>query len=266
MKRTHIGAILAGTILFSFLSCEADINEEIIASYFFGEEMEKEDEDNILIKRNEVPTEGLIAYYGFDEDCKDSSGHNNDATSIGYVQYCKGRFGESKGAIRFRNTTISAVTAPHSEDFQHKNFTINAWVRTDSDYGGGIIVSKGYPTWGGSFYLSVNLCAFRTDDDNYVGTYMYKDQAQLPPTNGWQMITGVINNEWIGIYLNGELMKGGYSVESQKYYNQLPLSIGSFYYEGIKDANRRIFDGDIDDVRIYNVSLSDQEILKLYQE
>ena len=63
------------------------------------------------------------------------------------------------------------------------------------------------------------------------------------------------------IYTNGSI--AGTTNSSLKIAtNNVPVTIGSLVY--LTDVYNAVFDGTLDDVRIYNRALSSDEILKLY--
>ena len=66
----------------------------------------------------------LVAYYPFDGDANDHSGHDNHGTLVGGVTFVAGRVGQ---AARFDGTT-GAISVPHNVSLRLSTFTLAAWI------------------------------------------------------------------------------------------------------------------------------------------
>ena len=77
-------------------------------------------------------TEGLVAYWAFDDNdgdtASDSTGNGHDGTLMGDPQWVDGYFG---GALEF-DQTGDEVNVPYHADLNQETFTICAWANVDS--------------------------------------------------------------------------------------------------------------------------------------
>ncbi len=209
-------------------------------------------------KMDEAPGAGVLA---------DSSGHERHATVGSGVSMVSGKFnncalfdGSGDGWARFTSNT--SLT----------NFTLVAWVKPNS-------FVNSYPK---IFQLSRLYYQFRTDQPGrfslgFSGSVRadwlsYGTDPFIVQTNFWTHAAVVYRriytneSEWVAqptFYMNG-IRCGG--PQPQIAHSSETIGGGNIYLgNNSTDGNgTRGFDGAMDDVRIYNQALSDQDILELY--
>jgi hypothetical protein len=116
-------------------------------------------------------TNGLVLHLPFDSNYQDSSGHANDATTMGAPTIVAGKVGA--GALRYSTTATEAnyLVLPPSSDLYFGtdvNFSVGFWIKftglpgdlpflCNNDYsygGGGLTLAPSYNEGGWSWYIS----------------------------------------------------------------------------------------------------------------
>ncbi len=211
---------------------------------------------------------GLIAHWKLDEGsgsiAYDSAG-DNDATVYG-AMWTSGIIG---GALDFNGvsdyadcgSSFASVTGSTTK-------TIMAWAKPDtaatgarmltlyrrSDYYSAFSlyprVSGGPATWTGLYATAGN-------------GYDVVDSGVIVETGVWTQVALVQNGADVHIYINGELKNSASNAAAPVISNPPDATIGAYKWYSDLSA---LFDGKIDDIRIYNRALSAEEIEELYEE
>ena len=205
----------------------------------------------------------LVAYYPFNGNANDESGHGNHGEVIGNVVLTTDRHGNENGAYQFFGQEMNYISIPDKEILHLNTFTLSAWVYTDADgYGSGYLINKGRDIENGSYRLGVRSVGATNE---YGGT---NDAGinEFPETGMWHMITGTVEGNVAKYYLDGILMDEKTLTRSFSYSNTEPLTLGMHYYDGVPDMWAYPLRGILDDVRIYNRVLSSSEIADLFAE
>jgi hypothetical protein len=199
-----------------------------------------------------VPS-GLVASYGFDEgtgtQAKDSTGHGHTGTLAGATWTAGGRHG---GSLNF-NGTSGYVNVPDSSAFRLTNaVTLEAWVRPTASGGWRDAILK--QASGGLSYA-----LYSEDNDGRPGGWIHSstDQSVEPtsglPLNTWTHIATTYDGTTLRFYVNG-VLKASKKIAAPIGTGDGPLQIGGNTVWG------EFFKGQIDDVRIWNRSLSATEV------
>ena len=249
-----------------------------------------------------IPREGLVAYWAFDlGDASDSSSSNVSGTLLGGVTFADGPFGK---ALKFRKSpTIypgtkswdSVAVPAHPKLDLSDNLTLSAWVNYSSiaeRWGSQIIWhgdnQLGRDPW--TLQLFMDGSILMRSDRSVTGSpkfTVFENELYLSPKgkpmmnqhvsaytartlrpNEWYFVAGTIgkvsaHKNAIRLYVNGEIVAEQETDESVNYpTNQMTTTIGAVD----KGGNWQNFDGMIDEVRIYNRSLTPAEIKALYQQ
>jgi len=146
--------------------------------------------------------------------------------------------------------------------------TIEAWINPDTVGHNTAIVSKGCYTIGVGWVSNYGLGMM---SDGKIGFYISNVGANLesvvstnPVLAGrWTHVAATFNpaSDVVKIYINGDLDNTG-AIKDEPVANDYPLYIGALIDTGNGDLLRPVagFDGIIDEVRIWNVVLSDEEV------
>jgi len=224
-------------------------------------------------------THGLVGYWKFDEtgtSLTDSSGFANTGTSYSsttvtdlHTSSCK-----SGGCVTFDRVDDAVTTTnkylPNTYNIEGRGVTIMAWVKSSSASSVQAVAAQGYGAhnWGsyGLYFSSskVMMSAYSS------GVAYRQTSSQSLSSNIWYHVVGVLDpvNNKILIYVDG--VPANSSPTSWLDSDRLESSIDSYVYWGIgckpqsSGAPLSLFSGYIDNVRIYNRVLNDQEILNIY--
>ncbi len=202
---------------------------------------------------------GLVGYWSFDDatstKATDFSGNGNVGTLSGsnLPAWVSGKKGN---ALNF-NGTDSYVDAGNASSLDIPtggSVTMCAWVYdTTGSVGGfqGLLAKRGSNYAYGINFITNNFQVY-TSGASGIQAFTYNLPAQQ-----WTHICGVISGSPTALYVNGALFGtagsgGGVS------------SITDHLWIGSSNAATEIFNGKVDDVRIYNRALSASEIAALY--
>jgi len=201
---------------------------------------------------------GLVGYYPFNGNTKDHSGNGADAVPHG-VKPVADRHGKENAAYNFDGK--SWVEIPKSIQALDK-LTFCAWFKTHGNSGTAAIVSKpsGDTTTGirlglGGSNVEIGIMAL----SNFTNVVA----RSTPPTDDrWHHVVGGIALGEMKVFLDGKLAASG-KVRDGHQTSDEPVLIGK-EFRLASLGGYRFFNGDIDDVRIYDRALSEDEVKALY--
>ena len=243
-----------------------------------------------------IPIDGLIGYYPFEnntEDLSDEQNHGKDFTNGIYVDGIAGKamyFNGTTDYIELNNSldntygnTFSVWTkiyglqsgqqngtiiSKYNQTGNNSNFAINTYLGTRPQpnyftyfwYNAGSTPDTYQRDMIFSFYDSYHYNAGLVDDVSYTQTsYM-----QRPNLDAWQHLVVNLTSDSLQIYVNGKL-----TTSKKREYNtyknsSIPTLIGNLEYGGNSTQNH--YWGELDELRIYNRGLSEEEIQTLYEK
>ena len=203
---------------------------------------------------------GLVAFYPFNGNANDESGNGNNGTVNG-ATLTNDRNGNSKSAYSF-NGSYDMIDFNYSPTKNTDNFAIACWINPSITNQNGTPVLLGVDDCiGGKSYLNgVEIYIGSTGQVGNVLAIGVSDIEWIPSNyrinsaNKWYFIVLQRNNTNYSMYVDGSqvLNKRGSSPRQPN-----DLKIGSA-------TNGRFFNGSIDDVRIYDRALNEEEIQALY--
>jgi hypothetical protein len=212
--------------------------------------------------------DGLIAFYPFTGNPHDQSPTGNHATVIG-ATLTKDRFGVDNNAYYFNGSGRLQAADNPVYDFGPGNFSMNAWVNIET-INTSRIVSAGYndndgiwglgfgtnPVWG-----SGNRINFFVYSNNSFQDFS-SDEITNYTVGTWAFVSVVKQNNTLKFFFNGQ--------EAGSLPMIFQANSNSFLSIGCRQQASSVFDefliGKIDDIRIYNRSLSNEEIFSLYND
>ncbi len=246
MKIKYLTAITTGILLFSLFSA---------CSLF------KRTANN----GDEIKIDGLVAYYPFDNNAKDKSGNKNNGKAYG-ATLCSDRKGNVNSAYSFDGED-DFILAPDSKSLRIKDqITISVWFKTDFALPFAGLVGKIDPEEPRRGYLmditdkNKVRSDLSIDHSKAIGKAIFSTNEVVD--NVWHHALMTYNGTELKLFIDGNLdskidYNKGFEATDQ------PLFIG---WDQNRWLSHRHFKGSIDDVRLYNRSLSDEEVLKLYHE
>ena len=225
-------------------------------------------------------TSGLVAWYTFNGDILDHSGHNNNVT-FNSAKPTSGKSGLHKTAYLFSGDT-SYMVVPNSTSLNPLKISIYALIKPKGFYQGpchaNYVVAKEYTDYdNGRYLLGFGDQAFYNYEgcydsvaihhENFFGTYGDAGGAASGATDlshyinpdHWYSLVYTFDGIYSKLYVNGMLVSK--VIKSTTFNpNENPLYIGRN-----EDPNAPYyFNGVIDEVRIYKKALSANQVLALY--
>lgn len=215
--------------------------------------------------------EERVAYFPFTGgDQNDQSGNSyggefNDVNnSAATIVTTTGRFGEANGALLFDNTGNSNHVFHERSINLSNDFTVNMWVNPNSFAStgqlGDVLIANGLE---GRFMTFENgILAYHYPHTNNVDFPVVATDAGVVSLSEWQMVTYSIDSDNnVSIYHNGQqVVTGDVS-------NQILGTPDRFILAQPDDATNgdvRFYDGAMDDVTIYQRTLSAEEIAGIF--
>ena len=206
-----------------------------------------------------VPTNGLVGYWPFNGNANDESGNGNNATVIDCVSI-NDRNGNPNSAYQFGGSrNVSVPMTLQIYDLAQRTFA--CWFKANGAQNGGRLYETTFKnggiglyngnvfdTWYGYSQHCCNIVGMNggelnqwhhlvsTADDSNGLTKVYLDGVLIASSDGYPAGGGcIINSNWQGEFIRFGLGASGES-----------------------------FNGDIDDIAMYNRALNQQEITNLY--
>ncbi|MFH1972272.1 MAG: LamG-like jellyroll fold domain-containing protein [archaeon] len=209
---------------------------------------------------------GSLNGSGVADGAKDYSGYNNNGTINGPVWLRDGGY-DGFGAYKF-NGIDEEIDIPYDSSFDFNKtgeFTVMAWIKTDTlvndngDIVNHYIITNNNRSW--SLQIRTNVARFVACENGSLVSCQYATGTTSIGSNSpWIHLTGKWDGSNIYVYVNGEsddatppALTSLYPIDSSR-----SLEIG---FDRVSDD----FNGSIDQVMIFNRSLSDEQIRLMYQ-
>jgi uncharacterized protein (TIGR02145 family) len=215
-------------------------------------------------------SDDLIGYWKFDETATtsgtiDSSGNGNDGTFEGAASTTVGKFKNSYvGATSTDAVDFGDISSYNVMLGEQKSFS--AWFKagTQTDYSKYILWKEGNCTGWSLFldtngYVKANIKTSVSGCADYNSHVIEASDASYD-NDEWQHAVLLVDriNNFIRLYVNGE-EKDSMNIDDNNFTNNPDFTVGNNW------NSSRAFDGQIDEVRIYNRILSKKEIRDLYE-
>jgi uncharacterized coiled-coil DUF342 family protein len=246
--------------------------------------------DQLIQGKSPIPKNGLIAWYPFNGNAKDESGNNNDGIIIG-ASLTTDRFNIENSSFSFRGYGFNDhIRIPYSESLSNQSsfsfslyFFLEDGILMNGNGGQGgevqtgalltregdgigtkpgffseVKIINGQPRTG--YYFTEGCCSARIYQDNILNF-----TVPAIPLKKWVHLVVTVSSTEYKMYINGELKLTRGLDSDLKVLNNLD------YYIGIYGSGREIspswypFLGKIDDIAIWNRSLTSEEILKIFK-
>tara|TARA_X000000950_G_C13888776_1_gene649955 strand:+ start:51 stop:1739 length:1689 start_codon:yes stop_codon:yes gene_type:complete len=214
-----------------------------------------------------VPTDGLVAFYGFDGNVIDltQNGYNGliHNGQNGTINFSIDRKGISNSAINFSSNPEWNKLGPYIEFQQTSNlcvdsdFSINFFINLSSNNIRGDVINKGPDN------LNGNLLSRVYDNNTFKNgvsqvEYLFTQSDYL---EGWKMITITNFDGLWSIYVNGDLSSSGNIGNISN--NDSPYFLGAMPSGGSNGSHWPL-QGSVDDLGFWERTLTEQEIQNLY--
>jgi len=207
-------------------------------------------------------SDGLVGHWKMDETATtsgaiDASGNGNNGTYVGGASTTAGKFGKGGGF----DGTDDYVDCGTFETIEGVNaLSVSAWIKwsgvADQLTGRANILGK------------EKAISFRSDDTGHeifldlnIGNTWHNSGSSITAIDDgvWHHVVGNYDGEYIRIFVDGvEENRTAYSGAITTSATDYNLSIGNI-------VNLQHWTGQIDEVRVYNRALSQDEVIKLYE-
>jgi hypothetical protein len=196
--------------------------------------------------------------------------YDNDGAIVGSVTRISS--GVNGRALRFPGTTGNYVRVPIDadvlDDIDVGNYmTVSAWFRTTAtpaDNKGLVMIDEFSTSWKLLLYMSGSNLAFGV---RHPGTYSRLDHS-FPvgryADNRWHLVTGTFNRfapdgQRIKLYIDGVKVMEAPGNDLPMLRGENQLVVGKFSIAGF-------FQGDLDDVGLFNYTMTDEDVESLWLE
>ncbi len=204
-----------------------------------------------------VPTNGLEGFWPFNGNANDVSGNNNNGF-VSNAVLTADKSGIANSAYNFNGTNARIVTT--NAPTLTGNYSISAWFNTQSLASWGTIVDCRPNAASGIGIEHNSNLSFTTSTGSSYNNTMSNFSIQ---TNTWLHVVVVYNGTHKLIYINGVLDK------TQLYSNLILSTTQPFIFgdRGIMPSGPgNYFNGTLDDIGIWNRSLTQSEVTALYNQ
>lgn len=215
----------------------------------------------------QIPQEGLIGHYLFEQaDLGDSSGYHHHLDSDGFmVDQTTDRFSRTDKALLLNGTYVG-IPDPSIYNFadSSSNMSISIWIRPDVLPNDWIPLVTKWPGFGrGGYFMGINPGSKKIRWNLNLSNLGQPIESQTEPVVGqWYHIVVTYDGNESNMFINGALevsaTYGGPMVAA----NFAPFAIG-VQGDGFSFTT---FQGAIDDVLIYDRAVSQEEVMRLFDQ
>jgi len=224
-----------------------------------------------------IPKEHLVAYFKFDGDANDYSTNLMHGQSYS-VAYGTDRKGAGGKAISFQGTDYSYVDVPFTGLLNLTSFSYSFWINPNSNYGtadnqGYIDIVSRWGNWGynqSSYAFSIKKSgALGLILYNLTGTtpgssenYSYLTSNNVIEPDKWTHVAIVhdANLKRTKIYINGILDLDNESVTPQASH------VYGLRFGKRLDVTTTLYNGKLDDLKIYKIACTPTQVQNLFKE
>lgn len=223
----------------------------------------------------QIPTNGLVGYWPFNGNANDVSGIGNNGSVIGAI-LTTDHLGNPNKAYSFDGINDYIIVPDNSSLNFANNHTICAWFKTTNPIIAGeisgTIVGKAKTVNLRSYIIYISGATGTGDSNCY---YLFKTNDALYKSNvytlpyyddKWHMIATTYDYSTgnMKVYIDNILKKTTTIGQITLEQTSTPLTFGCIH--GLTSGYRYYFKGVLDDICIYNRTLTDTEISQVYYQ
>lgn len=223
------------------------------------------DGGTVLRNSTPQPESDLVAYYPFTGNANDSSGNGLHGVVHG-ATLTEDRFGNPNSAYHFDGEISYIEVADNNllDTESGEDLTLCIWTRTTASDTMFVLTkynSYGYGGSVGGFHLSSSTHASLAGRDR-LGYRFSGQSCDIVNDNQWHFLVGMRSGSIWSIWVDGVMTSASDAGNTTAMSTIDNLLIGAYRDGGYPIWWR--FNGDLDDIRIYNRALSAMEIQELY--
>jgi hypothetical protein len=206
-----------------------------------------------------VMAQTAVATYTFSGDTRDLSATGNDATNVG-ATFTQDRFGVANSALHF-DGVASRVWAPNDPALLTPTATVSFWVKPETFAASGEDYLISFGGWQERYKVSLPGAAKPVWTTNATGiSDMDSGDGNVLTLDKWDHLVFVHDGTNDKIYMNGVLVASK-AVAGDLNTTDKVLGIG---YDAVDGGS--FFNGDLDDIVIYDGALDDAAVAALFAE
>jgi len=223
----------------------------------------------IVHAEGDTSEKSLIAYYPFNGNANDESTNERNGTISG-ATLVSDRFGNENSAYYFDGVDDSIIIGSHP--LSYKCISVSVWIKTTKGKNNWRIIDWNSSSGGaneGGFDVGIggnamgdpsNVCYVSFRDDKWVGN---GDYPRLNSTSNladgeWHNIIFVYDGNAY-LYIDGIL-------EDEMERNSALTNVNQHLFIGYYPQSYPYFDGSIDDIKIYNYGLTQEEVIEVWNQ
>jgi len=205
---------------------------------------------------NPIPPVGLVAHFALENNAQDSSGNSHHGTVVGDPVYVDGPAGLGM-ALEFDGTGIQYVAlGTFNPSEVTDKLSVSLWAKWNglTSFWQGLIGKR--DTWVASEMM------WQIEANQTTGVVRFQRegiadiQGEVLPIGEWAHVAATFDGTTGKIYINGQMVgEGAFSFGSDP---QAAIQFGACQANGGNS-----FNGSLDDIRIYDIVLSEAEVLEL---
>jgi hypothetical protein len=225
-----------------------------------------------LHAKSQTINNGLIVYFPFNGNANDESGNGNNGNVNG-ATLISDRHGNANNAYSFDGVN-DYIQIPYYRNLLPNNDakTYSFWFKFKPTTSSELFIQNGNADYSnGEFRISINSSGLiRTHLHSYWGygggskaDYM---ASNVPDFNAniYHFLSIIVNNKIVKYYVDGVLVASrNWTLSYKPYDSNYKIEIGR-YYNSYAGGYSGYFNGQLDDLRIYNRELNESEIISLY--
>ena len=219
---------------------------------------------NVTIELSSIGKEGLILYLPFNGNVIDSSGNGNDGVNTGAI-FIADRHNNANSALNFDDQSV--ITIDHKAALDSFPKSLCFWMRSKQFVDGQVhlILGKyivpegnGFMAWFEKGALSVGY--FSSNFSNFV-----RLDSQYPSDTAWHFVVFTIDSSAGKLFIDGALAtSSNWQGVPKQASSSINMKIG--FVSQSSGTQSVHFLGSLDDIRLYNRVLTDNEIQLLFKE
>jgi hypothetical protein len=200
--------------------------------------------------------DGLVAYYPFDGSAIDASLGGKDGSAYGGIKYVDGVIGQ---AVSFDGVDDHIELGTW---FNYQNFSISVWIKSDKEQEIQAIIDNNHNSY-------VSWAIHQINASYYGRNGNFNGPSDINPwyvnfdisLNEWQHLVFMVESGVWTVYRNGQLVGTLFRNNDIPYDGNQHLGLARWWgttNEG-QTIMQRFWEGSMDELRIYNRTLSDAE-------
>lgn len=219
-----------------------------------------------------VPRNGLAAWYSFNGNASDESGHDNHGRMHG-GSFSTDRFGSANGSLSLNGISDYVDVRDTAMLNPETALTISLWLLTDAHHGSAGVIGK-WNNFGGTVAYNREQFSIDVSDTNKGVNFNIKtkdnfavhaaEDTVIYNNAKWNHYVGVFDGSTARLYVNGKMVSSKRTSGSIPVFKQ-DLEIGRIAGGMPTCSTNWYFKGNVDDIGFWGRALTEREVKALYR-